>query len=109
MLYMMSRNKGELSAEGKVKQTTKLLNRAVYFCQTCIGGTENSHLIAIATLTQVSYTYPEINEHENISDAVINTILCALPFTPSLGFYIVQHNENTSKAVRVGCPVRKHS
>jgi len=81
----------------------------VYFCRTCIGGVKNSHLIVVAILTQVSYPYPEINKHENISDAVVNTMLCALPFTLSLDFYTVQHNENTSKAVYVGCPVRKHS
>lgn len=110
-LYMMSRNKWGLSAEGKVKQTKTLPlhNRAVYFCWTSIGGMENSHMIVVATLTQASYPYPEVNEHENISDAVVNTILCALPFRLSLGFYIVQHNENTSIAVCVGCPVRKHS
>ena len=78
---MMSRNKWELSAEGKVKHTTICTIGLVYFCWTCIGGMEKSHLITVATLTQVSYPYPEINEHENISDAdVKNTILLCSAF-----------------------------
>lgn len=78
----------------------------------CIGGMEESHVITttVATLTQVSYLYPEINEHEYILDADLNnTILLCSAFHAVPWFYIVQHNENTNKTVCIGCPVRKHS
>lgn len=73
---MLWKNKWEISGEGKGKQTTKLDNRAVCFLQDM----ENSHLtVTVATLSQVFYPFPEINNHKNVSDTDVNNtvLLCS--------------------------------